>query len=246
MQLKDRVGQETIEARERAFTRAALERLSANPNIEILGNPDPDRRIGIVSFNIRHGDLYLHPKLATRLLNDLFGIQSRAGCSCAGPYGHRLLHIGQEVSTRYRRLIQRGCDGIKPGWVRVCLHYSMDQADFEYICRAVEFLAESGPLFLPLYRFDMRTGAWDHVDESGLESPAFGLDAALTDRESSSRPLAPAEARAEYDRYLEEAARIAGTLSEQPAAPTPDLPEVAPELTYFRVVRFRDLSGRDN
>ena len=54
--------------------------------IEILGNPDPRRRIAIVSFNLRDpAGEYLHPKFVTRLANDLFGIQSRAGCSCAGP-----------------------------------------------------------------------------------------------------------------------------------------------------------------
>ena len=54
------------------------------------------RRVGIVSFNIKDPKgQYLHPRLITTLLNDLFGIQSRAGCSCAGPYGHQLLGIDE-------------------------------------------------------------------------------------------------------------------------------------------------------
>jgi selenocysteine lyase/cysteine desulfurase len=52
----------------------------------ILGNQDPTRRVAIISFNVKDPwGQYLHPKLITVLLNDLFGIQSRAGCSCAGP-----------------------------------------------------------------------------------------------------------------------------------------------------------------
>jgi len=242
MELKEQVGQETIEAREQELIRLALERFSQNPNIEILGNPDPERRIGVVSFNLRHGDQYLHPKLATRLLNDLFGIQSRAGCSCAGPYGHRLLNIGEQISTRYRELIQRGCEGIKPGWVRVCFHYTMDQSDFDFICRAVEFLADEGPNFIPLYRFDMKSGAWTHLEEGETETSTFGLEAALQSRGACSS-LDPATARKEYDRYLEEAAELARSLSSRASEASASLPGVDGELTYFRVLHYRDLSG---
>ena len=49
-----------------------------------------------MSFLVRHGDLYLHHNFVVALLNDLFGIQARGGCSCAGPYGHRLLGIDLE------------------------------------------------------------------------------------------------------------------------------------------------------
>jgi hypothetical protein len=35
------------------------------------------------------------------LLNDLFGIQSRGGCSCAGPYGHRLLGIDLDRARQF-------------------------------------------------------------------------------------------------------------------------------------------------
>lgn len=99
-QVKEAVSIEQIETRESELTRRALSHWQKNPNIEILGNPDPDRRIGIISFNIRDPwGLYLHPKFVTVLLNDVFGIQSRAGCSCAGPYGHRLLGDLQFFST---------------------------------------------------------------------------------------------------------------------------------------------------
>jgi hypothetical protein len=35
----------------------------------------------------------------------VFGIQSRGGCSCAGPYGHRLLGIDIERSHQFEREI---------------------------------------------------------------------------------------------------------------------------------------------
>ena len=96
------------------------------PAIEILGNLDA-RRLSIVSFVVRapSGD-YLHHNYVVALLNDLFGIQTRGGCSCAGPYGHRLLGIDLERSHEFERQIATGCEGIKPGWVRVNFNYFID------------------------------------------------------------------------------------------------------------------------
>ena len=90
--LKEAVGVEAIRAREESFIRRAIQRWSADPAIEILGNPGLDR-LSIVSFVVRHEGRYLHHNFVVALLNDLFGIQSRGGCSCAGPYGLRLLGI---------------------------------------------------------------------------------------------------------------------------------------------------------
>ncbi|HEX6094195.1 MAG TPA: aminotransferase class V-fold PLP-dependent enzyme, partial [Dongiaceae bacterium] len=162
-QIKDAIGVDAIGRRECELLRRTFRRWLANPNIEILGNPDAERRIGIVSFNLRDPrGRYLHPKFVTTLLNDLFGIQSRAGCSCAGPYGHRLLEIGHEKSEQYRKWIHKGFCGIKPGWCRISLHYVMDDVEVDYILDAVEFVAEQGHLFLPLYDFDLHSGAWTH------------------------------------------------------------------------------------
>src|SRR5512134_3165355 len=109
LELKQQVGPARIEAREHELIGRALRRWSAHPRIEVLGNPDPTRRIGIVSFNLADPrGRYLHPKFVTVLLNDLFGIQSRAGCSCAGPYGHRLLGIDQPTSELYRDWVRQG------------------------------------------------------------------------------------------------------------------------------------------
>ena len=133
LELKQRIGVARIEAREHELLRRALRRWSAHDGIEVLGNPDPSRRIGIVSFNLRDArGRYLHPKFVTVLLNDLFGIQSRAGCSCAGPYGHRLLGIDQPTSELYRDWVRKGFQGIKPGWCRVGFHYAMDDAEADY------------------------------------------------------------------------------------------------------------------
>ena len=120
------------------------------------------------------------------LLNDLFGIQSRAGCSCAGPYGHRLLGIDQPTSELYRDWVRKGFQGIKPGWCRVGFHYAMDDVEAGFVMDAVEFVAEHGHRFLRLYAFDPATGAWSHREYRETHA-AFSLDAALAGGAAATR-----------------------------------------------------------
>ncbi len=160
--LKQAVGADTIRDREQSFIDRALERWDAFPGLEVLGRREWPR-LSIVSFVVRHGGRYLHHNYVVALLNDLFGIQSRGGCSCAGPYGHRLLGIDIETSHEFEREINRGCEGIKPGWVRVNFNYFIDEAVFEYILQAVELVARDGWRLLPHYRIDAASGLWQHV-----------------------------------------------------------------------------------
>ena len=124
--LKAAVGVDAIREREERFIHRALHRWEANPAIEILGSHQAER-LSIVSFVVRRDGRYLHHNFVVALLNDLFGIQSRGGCSCAGPYGHRLLGIDPETSHEFEREITRGCEGIKPGWVRVNFNYFIER-----------------------------------------------------------------------------------------------------------------------
>jgi len=161
--LKEAVGTSLIAAREEQLWRRVLRRWADTPAIEVLGNHQ-SRRLSIVSFRIRHGTRYLHHNFVVALLNDLFGIQARGGCSCAGPYGHRLLAIGAARSHALREEVGHGCDGVKPGWARVNLNYFISPATADYIAAAVELIAADGYRLLPDYRFDPHTGLWRHRD----------------------------------------------------------------------------------
>jgi len=161
-QLKQTVGVEVIRAHEADLLRRAVAVWSEHPAIQILGNLEAER-LSILSFVVRRpGRRYLHHNFVVAVLNDLFGIQSRGGCSCAGPYGHRLLGIDIERSHEYEREITHGCEGIKPGWVRVNLNYFVSEAVFRYLVEAVVLVAEHGARLLPDYRFDAATGLWRH------------------------------------------------------------------------------------
>ena len=170
--LKQAVGTDLIAAREQQLWQHVLRRWEGSPGIEVLGSHQA-ARLSIVSFRIRHGPRYLHHNFVVALLNDLFGIQARGGCSCAGPYGHRLLAIGSVRSHALREEIGHGCDGIKPGWTRINLNYFISPAAADYIAAAVELIAVGGYRLLPDYRFDPRTGLWRHA--SGPPRPPLTL-----------------------------------------------------------------------
>jgi selenocysteine lyase/cysteine desulfurase len=162
-QLKSEIGEDVIEEREHDLVSRAIASLSENPKIEILGNRTA-QRLSIVSFVVRHEDRLLHHNFVVALLNDLFGIQARGGCSCAGPYGHRLLGIDLARSQEFREAIQCGHAGIKPGWVRVNFNYFIDEETFTYLLEAVHLVAREGWRLLPDYVFESATGIWRHRD----------------------------------------------------------------------------------
>jgi len=223
--LKEQVGVDAIRAREEDFIDRAIETWSAEPGIGILGNPALPR-LSIVSFTIRHDGRYLHHNFVVAVLNDLFGIQSRGGCSCAGPYGHRLLGIDIETSHAFEREISRGCEGIKPGWIRVNFNYFISEAVFRYVVDAVTLVAREGWRLLPWYRFEPATGLWRHA--AGSPEPPLSLrDVAF----SSDGVRYPAHrhrlAEAALDDHLADGRRIfadpVSALGPPPAAAGPPL-----------------------
>ena len=218
--LKQAVGTDVIRAHEEAFLHRAVQAWRNNPNLQILGNVDAER-LSILSFVVRRPQgPYLHHNFVVAVLNDLFGIQSRGGCSCAGPYGHRLLGIDLEQSHRFEQEIVNGCEGIKPGWVRVSFNYFISEATFDYIVQAVDLVARYGWLLLPEYRFNTATGLWRH--KGGVVEPPLRLSQLRYDAEGrlrwpSRHERAPESALAEY---LSEARELFSKLAEQPAPET--------------------------
>jgi selenocysteine lyase/cysteine desulfurase len=165
-QVKDEVGTDVIGAREHELWQRLRNRWDPVSRIEILGDRHADR-LPIVSFQIRAGSRYLHHNFVVALLNDLFGIQVRGGCSCAGPYGHRLLGIDDAHSREFRDEIAKGWEGIKPGWSRLNLGYFISDAVADYLADAVALIAEHGERMLTDYRFDPHTARWTHVAHPG-------------------------------------------------------------------------------
>lgn len=207
-QLQKAVGTDTIRGLESDFVHRAMQAWSDVPQIQILGNPAAER-LSIVSFVVHSSrGRSLHHNFVVALLNDLFGIQARGGCSCAGPYGHRLLKIDAARSREFELAIASGVEGIKPGWVRVNLNYFLSEPVFDYIVRAVEMVARYGERLVADYRFDAHSGLWRHKDGSAepplrLHHLAYAPDGTLC--VPVKRETAP---EGDLTRYLDEALAI--------------------------------------
>ena len=237
-EVKDNVTTARIEKREHDLLEKIFKRWLASPAIEILGNQDPSKRVGIISFNIKSntgnldGSQYLHPKFITTLLNDLFGIQSRAGCSCAGPYGHRLLGIDEETSEEYRSCVVEGFSGIKPGWCRISMHYVMDDLEVDFLLDSIDFVARYGGLFLRLYDFDLYDGSWSKTDDP-THLQRFSLESALEASMGEVTPMSPEKRQQCYTNYLDEALKLAGKLKKQDPSVEHTLEGTLGELQFF-------------
>jgi selenocysteine lyase/cysteine desulfurase len=159
--LKEAVGAEAIVRRERDLARRALRSWAANPRIAIFGGTEAER-LAVISIGLRHPPGHLHAGFVVAVLSDLFGIQARSGCFCAGPYIHRAFPIGERWSRRMHAEVARGHLGAKLALTRVSFPYYMSEAAFEYVLGAVHLLADEGWKILPQYRFDPATGLWEH------------------------------------------------------------------------------------
>jgi selenocysteine lyase/cysteine desulfurase len=222
--LKEAVGTDEIRRREGMLARRAVASWAANPNLRVLGDPDAER-LAIVSLGIRHPRGMLHANLVVALLNDLFGIQARSGCFCAGPYLHRAYPIDEAWSEDMHAQALAGRLGAKLAFVRVSFPYFMSEAAFDYVVRAVHLLADEGWKLLPLYRFDPVSGLWRHT-AAGASAPvslreAFGAAGALEVTREPDRALA---------RHLDAARRIIDSVDATP----PAAPVLPPEFERRR------------
>ncbi|GKV50738.1 hypothetical protein SLEP1_g57436 [Rubroshorea leprosula] len=173
-------------------------------------------------------DKPLHGPFVSTLLNDLFGIQARGGCACAGPYGHSLLDVDETQSLALRETILKGYTGVKPGWTRISFPYYMSNEEFEFILAALEFLSIHGQRFLPFYDFNLRTGNWTFKKKVlknmvGKENNTLvsAFQAICNDRAQSNKCKDAGEEEdycmiAKYASYLDGAKQIAALLPKFP------------------------------
>ncbi|XP_062197639.1 uncharacterized protein LOC133900497 isoform X2 [Phragmites australis] len=266
--VKEHVGRDAVALRERVYAEAAMVRLLSNPNVEVLGNVAA-RRLPVFSFLVYPGGvdddddnsssvaasatgrwkrprLPLHGRFVAKLLNDLFGIQARGGCACAGPYGHALLGVGEELSLRIRSAIVKGYHGVKPGWTRVSFAYYLSREEFRYILAAIEFVAAHGHRFLPLYGFDWATGNWafrrwtfkHHVMREellrGHGSSAIDVDYDKVPTKEAGNHAADVSDK--FESYLESATKIALSLPDSYDEQIISVPKgLDPDIILFRV-----------
>jgi len=177
VKLKEEMGSDNLLAREHELLNILWNRIADIPNVNILAPKHRDR-LAIVSFYIDD----LHYNLGVRLLNDKFGIQSRGGCSCAGTYGHYLLHVDPEQSSKITELINHGDFSSKPGWMRISLHPTMTNAEVEFIADAVEELAQNHEDWGADYDMDLKRQQLSHCNGDPDAHLKEKMNAAFTKR----------------------------------------------------------------
>jgi hypothetical protein len=186
-----------------------------------------------VSFGLRYGDGLLHANFVAAVLSDLFGIQARSGCFCAGPYLHRSYAIDELWSRRMETEVANGNAGAKLAFTRVTFNYFISEAAFAYIVDAVHLLAREGFRLLPLYRFDPATGLWQHRDAAPEAPPNLH---GYLDGGRRRFASAPESVLAEQ---LGAARQIIAALSKQP----PPGPLDDPLTEEFELIRWFPLPG---
>ena len=123
-QLRNEIGFGFIKKQKDELKKYFISELQKIPNCEIYGNQEA-QNIGIISFNIKG----LNPYELCNRLSTQDGFQTRAGCSCAGPYGHDLLGI-EELDINN-----------KPGWVRISIHFSQTKEEIKSLIDGIKKIA---------------------------------------------------------------------------------------------------------
>ncbi|MEN7550122.1 aminotransferase class V-fold PLP-dependent enzyme [Rapidithrix thailandica] len=157
VKLKEEMGIDKMLEREKTMLKKVFKVLKPLPNLHILAG-DLEERLGVISFYIDD----LHYNLAVKLLNDRYGIQVRGGCSCAGTYGHYLLHVSKQYSDTITCAIDKGNLSTKPGWVRMSIHPTMSDKDLSYILDAIKNLSEHFGDWAKEYEYDPNTNEFTH------------------------------------------------------------------------------------
>ncbi|KAF7030594.1 hypothetical protein CFC21_042108 [Triticum aestivum] len=252
--VKEWVGAECIEEGEQRMLALALRRIrtAANPNLRLLLGGDPGTtasRLPVLSFvvyppvvdeNKEAGPArpQLHCRFVTKLLNDLFGVQARGGCACAGPYGHRLLGITPARAKAIKSAVEMGYHGVRPGWTRVSLAYYTSAREAEFVLEAIDFVASFGHRFLPLYTFDWKSGDWLYNRTCGRVRPDNRPVADTTITSAAALESHSGEVKAEHDyqSYMAFARNLAESLLNTGLDDTParGIPKaIDQQLVYF-------------
>lgn len=157
IRLKEQMGVGNMLEREHQLVNYIFGQLHGVPNLKILAGQHRDR-LGVFSFYIED----LHFNLGVKILNDRFGIQSRGGCSCAGTYGHYLLHVDQQRSHDLVCKIDSGDLIEKPGWIRMSVHPTTTDAEITYVCDAIRQLAENYKQWSEDYTYEPSRNEFRH------------------------------------------------------------------------------------
>ena len=164
VKLKEEMGVEKIREREEELVKLAMSGLKKIPTAHILAG-NIEHRLGAISFYVED----IHYNLIVKLLNDRFGVQVRGGCSCAGTYGHYLLHVDPNRSKQITDKIDQGDLSEKPGWVRMSIHPTMNDKELNIIIDGIAQIVANIKDWEKEYFYDKCKNEFFHRSSNGEE-----------------------------------------------------------------------------
>ncbi len=132
----EQAGMDDVRAHERQLVARAMAALRRIDGVTVLGDPDPERRIGALSMTIEG----VPHELAASILNREAAIAVRNGCFCAHPYLHKLLKL-EDTSDLRRRLVA-GEEVDLPGAVRPSFGIFNTEEEVDELVRMVELIRD--------------------------------------------------------------------------------------------------------
>ncbi len=162
--LKEEMGVDKIRAREEELVKIAFAGLKKIPTLHILAG-NIEHRLGAISFYVEN----IHYNLIVKILNDRFGVQVRGGCSCAGTYGHYLLHVDPNRSKIITDKIDQGDLSEKPGWVRMSIHPTMTDNELNTAINGIAEIVKSIDEWCEDYIYDKSKNEYFHKNSDGKD-----------------------------------------------------------------------------
>ncbi|KAF8358196.1 hypothetical protein PRIPAC_93191 [Pristionchus pacificus] len=226
VKLRRSIDDEKVMRREESIVNRFIDGFSSIPNLFLLGPPTRENRLATFAFLLKDkiSNLFFHHNFISVLLNDLFGIQSRAGCVCAGPYAQHLLGIEGELSSRFLSLLRENSsldrlhlrrvgeysqqEMIRPGFTRISIPYFENDQKVDFILSSIRFVATHATDFLHHYQLNAESGEWHHEktrvfhDRKWLGYVSFGEGGLKIDKKSTKKSDLPMDLlrRAEEER----------------------------------------------
>lgn len=164
IKLKEEMNVDKIRARENELVKIALDGLKKIPTLHILAG-NIEHRLGAISFYVEN----IHYNLLVKLLNDRYGVQVRGGCSCAGTYGHYLLHVDPNRSKIITDKIDQGDLSEKPGWVRMSIHPTMTDEELKIIVDGIYQIVKNIDEWSKDYFYDKTKNEYFHKNSDNKE-----------------------------------------------------------------------------
>ena len=164
IQLKEQMGIGKMKKREEELVKIGFEEFRKINGLHLLAD-NIEERIGAFSFYVDD----IHYNLIVKLLNDRFGVQVRGGCSCAGTYGHYLLHVEHDRSKFITDKINEGDFSEKPGWIRLSIHPSTTNDDLYYMIDALKDIVKKVSTYEKDYTYSSIKNEFFNVKTNGKE-----------------------------------------------------------------------------